>query len=130
MSSLAAWLAGIRAPEDVDKRLDSGFWREQTIYQTLQSWRALDPANRRLHYWRDRAAHEVDFILEQSGKLVAIEIKSGSQVSLSDASGIQTLKGALKKSQRLVCGVVLHAGKARPLDQDIFALPWGWMVKE
>lgn len=127
---LAAWLAGIRAPEDVAKRLDSGFWLEQTLFQTLQSWRAMDPANRRLHYWRDRAGHEVDFILEQNGKLVALEIKSSSQVSPSDASGIQALKGALKKSHGLVCGVVLYAGKARPLDQDIFALPWGWMVKD
>jgi uncharacterized protein len=127
---LAAWLAGIRAPEEIDKRLDSGFWLEQTIHQTLQSWRALDPTNRRLHYWRDRAGHEVDFILEQNGKLVAIEIKSGSQVSLSDTAGIQSFKGMLKKSRSLVCGVVLHAGKARPLDKDVFALPWGWMVKD
>jgi hypothetical protein len=127
---LAAWLAGIRAPEDVAKRLDSGFWLEQTLYQTLQAWRAMDPVNRRLHFWRDRAGHEVDFILEQNGKLVAIEIKSSSQVSMSDAAGIQALKGALKKSHNLVCGVVLHAGKARPLDKDILALPWGWMVKD
>jgi uncharacterized protein len=86
---LAAWLAGMRAPEDVAKRLDLGFWLEQTLYQTFQSWRATDPFNRRLHYWRDRAGHEVDFILEQNGKLVAIEIKSSSQVGPSDASGIQ-----------------------------------------
>jgi predicted AAA+ superfamily ATPase len=127
---LAAWLAGIRDPEEVEKRLDSGFWLEQTIYQTLQSWRALDPTNRRVHYWRDRAGHEVDFILEQNGKLVAIEIKSGSQVTLSDAAGIQALKGALKKSHSLVCGVVLHAGTARPLAKDVFALPWGWLVND
>ena len=127
---LAAWLAGIRTREDVAKRLDSGFWLEQTIYQTLQSWRAMDPANRRLHYWRDRAGHEVNFLLEQNGKLVAIEIKSSSQVSSSDASGILAFKSVLKKSHSLVCGVVLHAGKARPLDKDIVALPWGWMVKD
>ena len=90
----------------------------------------MDPVNRRLHYWRDRAGHEVDFILEENGKLVAIEIKSSSQVSPSDASGIHALKGVLKKSHSLVCSVVLHAGKARPLDKDIFALPWGWMVKD
>ena len=127
---LAAWLAGIRTREDVAKRLDSGFWLEQAIYQTLQSWRAMDPANRRLHYWRDRAGHEVDFLLEQNGKLVAIEIKSSSQVSPSDASGILAFKSVLKKSHSLVCGVVLHAGKARPLDKDVFALPWGWLVRD
>jgi predicted AAA+ superfamily ATPase len=127
---LAAWLAGIRAPEDVAKRLDSGFWLEQTIYQTLQSWRALDPANRRLYYWRDRAGHEVDFLLEQNDKLVAMEIKSSSQVSPSDISSILAFKSVLKKSHSLVCGVVLHAGNARPMDKDVFALPWGWMVKD
>lgn len=126
---LAAWLAGIRSREDANKRLDSRFWLEQTLFQTLQSWRALDPTNRRLHYWRDRAGHEVDFILEQNGKLVAIEIKLGSQVSPSDAAGILAFKGLLKKSHSLVCGVVLHAGKARPLDKDVWALPWSWMVR-
>ena len=90
----------------------------------------MNPVNRRLYYWRDRAGHEVDFLLEQHGKLVALEIKSSSQVSSSDASGIHALKAVLKKNQSLVCSVVLHAGKARPLDQDIFALPWGWMVKD
>jgi uncharacterized protein len=127
---LAAWLAGIRSPEEVAKRLDSGFWLEQTIYQTLQSWRALDPTNRRIHYWRDRAGHEVDFILEQDGKLVALEIKSSQQVNASDASGIQTFKSVLARKQILVRGVVLHAGKARPLDKDVLALPWSWMVED
>jgi uncharacterized protein len=127
---LAAWLAGIRSAEEVDQRLDSGFWLEQTIYQTLQSWRALDPTHRRIHYWRDRAGHEVDFILEQNGKLVALEIKSSRQVNLSDAAGIQTLRSVLARKPSLVRGVVLHAGKARPLDKDVFALPWGWMVED
>ncbi len=127
---LAAWLAGIRSAEEISKRLDSGFWLEQTIYQTLQSWRALDPTNRRIHYWRDRAGHEVDFILERDGKLVAVEIKASHQANLSDAAGIQALKSVLTKKQSLVRSVVLHAGKARPLDKDVFALPWGWLVED
>jgi len=32
---------------------------------------------RKLHFWRERAGHEVDFILEEAGKLVALEIKAG-----------------------------------------------------
>jgi len=127
---LAAWLAGIRSAEEISKRLDSGFWLEQTIYQTLQSWRALDPTNRRIHYWRDRAGHEVDFILERDGKLVAVEIKASPQANLSDAAGIQTLKSVLTKKQSLVRSVVLHAGKARPLDKAVIALPWGWLVED
>ena len=30
----------------------------------------------RLHYWRE-SNHEVDFVLEKNGKVIAIEVKSG-----------------------------------------------------
>jgi predicted AAA+ superfamily ATPase len=126
---LAAALAGIKTPAEATARPDSGFWLEQALYQTLQTWRALDPLQRRLHFWRDRPGHEVDFILEQNGKLVALEIKSGSTVTSSDASGIRAFRDSLNKTQILVRSVVLHAGReGRPLDTGILALPWGWMV--
>ena len=94
---LAASLAGIKTPAEATARPDAGFWLEQTLFQTLQSWRALDPLQRRLHFWRDRPGHEVDFILEQNGKLVALEIKSGSTVTSSDAAGIRAFRDSLKK---------------------------------
>ncbi len=125
---LAAALAGIKSSTDLKSRMDAGFWLEQTLFQTLQTWRALEPQRRKLHFWRDRAGHEVDFILEQDGKLVALEIKAGSQVTTSDTTGLRAFRDSLKRKPSLVRGVVLHAGKARPLDTDVAALPWGWMV--
>ena len=125
---LAAWLAGIRSSADLTTRMDAGFWLEQTLFQNLETWRALDPQQRKLHFWRDRAGHEVDFILEEAGKLVALEIKAGSQVTSSDAAGIRAFRDDLKRKKSLVRGVVLHAGKARPLEEGVLALPWGWLV--
>jgi hypothetical protein len=34
----------------------------------------------------------------------------------------------LKRKASLVRGVVLHGGKARPLEGGVLALPWGWLV--
>jgi predicted AAA+ superfamily ATPase len=125
---LAAWLAGIKSSADATQRLDAGFWLGQTLFQTLDTWRALDSQRRKLHFWRDHAGHEVDFILEEAGKLVALEIKAGSQVTTGDLIGIRAFRDALKRKASLVRGVVLHSGKSRPLDADDIALPWGWMV--
>jgi hypothetical protein len=125
---LAASLAGIKSPAEVMARPDVGFWLEQTLFQTLQTWRALDPLQRKLHFWRDRSGHEVDFLLEQGGKLVALEIKNGSIVTSADAAGLRAFRDSIKTNQRLVRGVVLHAGQARPLEAGILALPWGWIV--
>lgn len=125
---LAAWLAGIKSSNEVTSRMDAGFWLEQTLFQTLETWRALDPQQRKLHYWRDRAGHEVDFVLEEAGKLVALEIKASSQVTSGDAIGIRAFRDGLKRKASFVRGVVLHGGQARPLDAGIVVLPWGWMV--
>ena len=123
---LAVWLAGIKSSADVTTRMDAGFWLEQTLFQTLETWRALDPQQRKLHFWRDRAGHEVDFILEETGKLVALEIKAGSQVTTSDATGIRAFRDDLKRKASLVRGVVLHgplnwsrAGEGLELFQDL-----------
>jgi predicted AAA+ superfamily ATPase len=109
-------------------RCERGHFSWYSLFQTLETWRALDPQQRKLHFWRDRAGHEVDFILEEAGKLVALEIKAGSQVTTRDATGIRAFRDDLKRKASLVRGIVLHGGKARPLEKGVLALPWGWLV--
>lgn len=125
---LAAWLAGIADREDLARRHDQGFWLEQTLFQTLQAWRALDPAQRRIWYWRERAGREVDFVLEHRGRLVALEVKASGQALRADADGIEAFRASLGKPAQLCRGVVLYGGEPRVLAKDILALPWGWLV--
>lgn len=98
---LAAWLAGISDAASLKRRDDLGFWLEQAIFQTLQVWKSCDPERRRLYFWRDSKNNEVDFILEQEGMLVALEVKTAENVRLSDAKGIVAFKDALKKKSYL-----------------------------
>lgn len=125
---LAAWLAGVKSGPDLANRLDQGFWLEQAVFQSLQSWRSLDPAGRKLYFWRDRSGREVDFVLEKDGVLVALEVKTSPQVTPSDANGLVAFRNSLGKSQRFQCGAVLHAGAARSLGQSLWALPWCWLL--
>jgi predicted AAA+ superfamily ATPase len=128
---LASWLAGIRSSAGAKSRIDAGFWLEQTLFQSFQSWQALDPQSRRLHFWRDRAGKEVDFVLEKDGRFVALEIKASKQVNPSDASGIQALRASMRNKGVLVRGAVLHGGsESRRLSSHDLALPWGWIVPE
>jgi predicted AAA+ superfamily ATPase len=125
---IAAWLAGIGSETELAARHDSGLWLEQAVFQTLQTWRSLDPIKRRLYYWRNRQGKEVDFVLEQQGKIVALEIKSADTVRAGDHEGLRAFRDALGKKKVLVRSAVLHAGtEARALDEDCYALPWGWM---
>jgi len=76
--------------------------------------------------WRNRGGHEVDFVLEQDSELVAIEIKTGAQVTQQDAGGIHGFAARLGRAAKLRRGVVLHSGAPRQLGDNIVALPWGW----
>ena len=82
----------------------------------------------RVCFWRDPSGREVDFVLEQDGVLVALEVKASRQVTPADADGIVAFRQSLGKGRRLHCGAVLHAGAARPLGQGLWALPWGWLL--
>ena len=92
--------------------------------------RALDPLRRRLHFGRDHPGHEVAFLLQADGKLVVLKIKAGSTATGSDATSILAFRDSLKQKSVLVRSAVLHAGQARPLDSDLAAQPWVWMVAE
>jgi predicted AAA+ superfamily ATPase len=94
----------------------------------LQSWRSLAPAHRNIYYGRDRKGNEVDFILEQNGELVALEVKNSSHVSSADMKGIIAFCNSLPKKNSLRRSLILFDGtKARPLGENMFALPFGWL---
>jgi uncharacterized protein len=127
-SGLGAWLAGLSEQKVLNRRPDIGFWLEQAIFQNLQSWRALSPAHRHIYYWRDRKGNEADFILEQNGELVAVEVKNSSQVSSIDLKGLAAFQASLPNKNPLIRSVVLFDGAtARLLEDKTFALPFGWL---
>ena len=66
---------------------------------------------RKLHFWRDRVEHEMDFILEEAGKLVALEIKADSQITTSGAIGIRAFRDDLKLKASLLRGWYCIAAK-------------------
>lgn len=125
---VAAWLAEIGSAEDLLKRHDSGQWLEQAIFQTLQTWRSLDPGKRRLYYWRNRKGQEADFILENHGRIVALEVKASDTVRIRDADGLAAFREAMGGKQWVRSAVLHGGGECRNLDRDCHALPWGWML--
>jgi predicted AAA+ superfamily ATPase len=128
-SGLAAWLAGIRSADDVSKRPDEGFWLEQAVFQTLQVWRAMDSASRRITHWRDGGKRDVDFILETPEGIVGLEIKTSQTVTASDCTGLRALSGAVPQGRLFLRGVVLYGGTdLRTLGGGIYALPWSHLV--
>jgi predicted AAA+ superfamily ATPase len=85
---------------------------------------ALQYADTPIHayYWRDaKTQHEVDLVLaDTENRLVGIEVKSSTRVSLDDARGLVGLRAA----KGLTKGYVVYGGTAIVrLTEDCWAIP-------
>jgi len=77
----------------------------------------------RMRHWRGAHGEEVDIVLEdRSGRVVGVEIKSGSTVRRTDLRGLSRFRALA--GERFVAGLVLcTARQTTPLGQGIWATP-------
>lgn len=80
-AGLAAWLLGIRTPEELAFHAQRG-----NLFETLmvseflkQCWHDGRPSN--LFFWRDSKGLEIDLVLEKGETLTPVEIKSGATIA-------------------------------------------------
>lgn len=120
-TGLACWLQGLDSPEALARSPFLGAMAETWAFGQL--WRnSTDKGKRpRICYYRDSKGAEVDFLLENGGKLTPVEVK------LSTAPTIADLKAAAGIPQGLLPltpGIVLHAGtEMYHLGHGCFAYP-------
>jgi hypothetical protein len=114
-TALALFLAGESEPR--------GAHLENLILMDLLSWRDVQPRRPEVLYWRTATGLEVDFVVETSDRVLPIEVKSGTRVSLADAKAIEAF---LEEYPDLADGgLILYGGKEPyPLTRRVLAVPW------
>ncbi|WP_191984109.1 ATP-binding protein [Amycolatopsis eburnea] len=77
----------------------------------------------RLHHYRDRDGYEVDAVLEDnSGRVVAVEVKAAETVRSDDFRSLRVLQRRL--GDRLRAGFVLYCGDQKlPFGENLACLP-------
>ena len=99
---------------------------ENLVLHDLLVWRDGRTAPADLYYWRTATGEEVDFVIETQGRLLPIEVKSGSRPRLNDARRLRSFLAQYDDLCR--AGLLLHAGEqCEWLAPNVLAAPW-WMV--
>lgn len=118
MSDSALAMAAAREVEP------SGFHLETMIANDLFVWRDLEPG-RGVHHWRLASQQEVDFVIEERGRVIPIEVKGSAQVDSGQARHLRKFCGAHANAVR---GVLLSGDATiREMAGGIVAAPW-WAV--
>jgi predicted AAA+ superfamily ATPase len=75
-----------------------------------------------ISHLRDRDEIEVDFVLEQAGRVVGIEVKAAASVKPKDFHGLKRLQSATGRN--FACGILLHDGdRIQRTGDRLFAMP-------
>lgn len=119
---LPVFLSGYFDVESLRASRELGSFFEALIYQHLRVLSELLTPKARLYFWRTRTGHEVDFVVEQGRKLLAIEVKLTENPRYPHAAGVRSFLETHPNAQG---GVLLHGGRGiRYLDERIIAIPW------
>lgn len=88
-AGLACWLLGIQTPLQLNSHPLRGSIFETFVVAELMKSRLNAGERPGMFFWRDSNGNEVDVIIEQGPKLVALEIKSGSTVARDFFAGLE-----------------------------------------
>lgn len=119
---LPVFLSGYYDAESLSTARELGSFFEGLIYQHLSVLCGLMTPKARLYFWRTRTGEEVDFVVEQGRRMLAIEVKWTDNPRYQHAEGLRSFLDAHPNAQG---GILLHRGTGvRYLHERILALPW------
>ena len=88
-TGLVSWLLGIQTPEQMETHpLRGNIFETFVVSELVKSY--LNRGERpNLYFWRDSNGVEVDVLIEQGGRIIPVEIKSGKTVTGESFSGLE-----------------------------------------
>jgi uncharacterized protein len=120
-SGMMTFMHRILSPQEIPHSRHAGEALETFFFMELRKQIQMIPGTT-IYFYRTHAGKEVDFVLEYGQKLVGIELKAASSVSLKDFSGLIDLEEA--NQGKLELGIVLYQGnEVRSFAKNKMAIP-------
>lgn len=113
-TAIVCHLLGVQNAEQIKTHPLRGAIFESMVISELVKKRTNAGLPVNLYFWRDKTGHEIDIIVDQAGKLLPIEIKSGQTFNSEFLKNIQYWRNLSKTKN----GVVLYAGKENQKRSD------------
>jgi len=121
-TGLAAFLMGFASWEAVARHPVAGaLWETHVVMQIVKHYYA-SCRNVPLWFWRTTQGEEIDLLIEQGGRFIAIECKYSEQPDMSSLKGMRSL-AKLHGEESLITGyIACKTSRPYPLDNKISAI--------
>ncbi|MCK5842276.1 MAG: ATP-binding protein [Candidatus Sabulitectum sp.] len=91
-TGLASWLLSIETEKAMNLSSMRGPLFENLIVSEMLKSRYNQGKRSNLHFWRDRAGHEIDLVIDKADRLIPVEIKSGQTLASDSFKGLNWWK--------------------------------------
>jgi uncharacterized protein len=121
-------LLGITNAKQIAQHVTKGFLFENMVVTELLKERLNNGKPDNLFYWRDKTGNEVDIVLDNAGKLTAMELKAGETISQDFFKGIEYFTALNKKS---IQKILVYGGKEeQKRSSGIIVTPWNKLTEQ
>ncbi len=126
-SGLAAHMAGVNSIEPGRNDLLRGGLYETYMAQNLAALLEAHLPDAQMSYWHEQGRHEVDFVIENGRKVLAIEIKAATRWSERDLSG---LRAFLDRTPACIAAILAYNGvETVKLGDRLWAMPMAQLIE-
>jgi uncharacterized protein len=125
-TGVAASLLGIESTKQLTTHAMLGGLFENLMVNELLKERLNKGMQDNLYYWRDKTGNEVNMLIDDAGKLIAIEMKAGQTINPDYFKGLNYVQAVYPKLKtRIVC----YGGKlVQKRSNDVLVKPWNELV--
>ena len=121
-TGLAAWLLGIRAPEQLSYHAQRGALFENLVVTEFLKGRLNRGQQPDLYFWRDSKGLEIDLLLDEGISFKPVEIKSGQTVAADFLTALKkwcVLSGTPDRP-----AVLVYGGEQELANHNVSIVPW------
>ncbi|MCY7312035.1 MAG: ATP-binding protein [Chitinophagaceae bacterium] len=121
-TGVACSLLGINNAKQIITHAAKGPLFENMIVSELLKERLNKGQQDNLYYWRDKTGNEVDILIDNAGKLIAMELKAGETIAQDFFKGLNYFSSLNKKTKEKQ---LVYGGKTmQKRSGNILVMPW------
>lgn len=120
-TGLLCYLLGIRSAKELASHSSRGNIFETLIISEIHKSQFNMDRRPELYFWRDHVGHEVDCVLEEAGRPIPLEIKSGETITTDFFSGLDYWR---KVSKSKAPGILVYGGRLSQRREGCHVAGW------
>ena len=123
-TGLLCSLLGLKSAKELSVHFAKGGIFENFIICEIVKHNLNHSLHRKLYFWRDKAGHEIDLIIEKANNIIPIEIKSSNTINENFFNGLRYFNKLANRDTNKLNSYIIYGGKEKQDRTEAKVINW------